>query len=92
MNDATRIANKVLQEQGYAIVAFFDRANLPKVGTTYSERISGGSGGFVPGPFFVIAAATAEEFFEQARKYAPNPAAAARAAGRAVAFLKVVAE
>ncbi len=93
MNNSTRIANTALQEQGFVIMSFHPGPKpLPKIGQKIEDPVHGGGGQEVPGPFFVIGTATAEEYLERARKYAPGSKSAIRNARTAIGFFKLVAE
>lgn len=89
MNDATNLANRILQDGGHLIIAFAEGPKpVPEVGSTAPGPIAG-----VPGPFFILARATAEEYIEQTRRYNPRGVSQARRdAARAIAFFKLTAE
>jgi hypothetical protein len=94
---ATALAQRILDEQGYVVVAFAagrgkNRRNPPKVGDVWHESACGGVMGEVPGPFKVVAVATGQEYIAQTKKYLGNAGRAVWFANRKVAFLRVVAE
>ena len=65
------IAQRILDEQGYIVVANFAGC-APPVGLICDQPLLlSAKREALPGPFFVQAEATADEFFAQFWKYAP---------------------
>jgi hypothetical protein len=95
MNEATRIAQQILDEQGYVVFAFHHGPDsMPAVGDIVNKPIQGGRAtGVVPGPFRIIGTAMKAEFIAQASQYSPyGDEFAKKSAETALAFFKAVAE
>lgn len=96
MNEATRLAQRILEEQGYIVMAFRGR-RAPYIGEVWSDPavahggIGDNAAGSVSGPFFILANATQQEFIMQAERYAPDSGEGARR-HEAIAFFRVTAE
>lgn len=94
MNEATRHAQRLLDEQGYLVLTLPLAFGIPKAGDVLPGPIEGGGGtySYVEGPFLCLGAATREEFIQQAYRYAPEPHKADRYSAEEYGFFKVVAE
>ena len=71
MNEATRIAQRILDEQGYIVMANVDGIDCPIVGKAFDKHLYTPEGN-VLGPFFVIAEESREAFMRQEMKYFPD--------------------
>ncbi len=92
MNEATRIAQRILDEQGYLVVAYEDNlCHAPEIGRVWRDFIYFIHEG-VAGPFFVTSQATPQEYILQSERYALNQSVTARIAAEAIAFFRVTAE
>lgn len=92
MNAATELAQKILDEQGYIVIAWLPGpAPPPKIGDVLSDSVTGGILGLVPGPFVVIAKAGSGELIAQGEKWLPDRGVD-RLIGRAIGFFRLTAE
>lgn len=93
MNRSTQTANKILQERGYVIMAFSPGPmDLPKKGQKINAPVRGYGDEMVPGPFFVLDTATADEYIDQGKRYSTDIRAVLHHADQAIGFFKLVAE